>query len=185
MYENLGPGRYTFLVQACNNDGVWNETGASLSLAIQPAFYQTVWFQFLYVLAGVTLIWLLYRLRLRQMTARVQLRYAERLAERTRIARELHDTLLQTIQGSKLVAANALKNAYDPIRTRRALEQLSEWLVRATDEGRAALYSLRTLTIETNDLAAGLRRALEDCRRENRRWKQYSTSMEMRAKCIR
>jgi signal transduction histidine kinase len=100
------------------------------------------------------------------MTARVQLRYAERLAERTRIARELHDTLLQTIQGSKLVAANALKNAHDPVRTRRALEQLSEWLVRATDEGRAALHSLRTSTIETNDLAAGLRRALEDCRRE-------------------
>jgi signal transduction histidine kinase/ligand-binding sensor domain-containing protein len=164
--KNLGPGRYTFLVQARNNDGVWNEAGASLNLAIQPAFYQTVWFQFFYVLAGVALIWLLYRLRLRQMTARVQLRYAERLAERTRIARELHDTLLQTIQGSKLVAANALKNAYDPIRTRRALEQLSEWLVRATDEGRAALHSLRTSTIETNDLAAGLRRALEDCRRE-------------------
>ncbi len=83
VYKNLGPGQYTFLVQARNNDGVWNETGASLNLAIQPAFYQTVWFQFFYVLAGVTLIWLLYQLRLRQMTARVQLRYAERLAERT------------------------------------------------------------------------------------------------------
>ena len=166
VYKNLGPGRYTFLVQARNNDGVWNEAGASLNFTIQPAFYQTVWFRLFYVLLGAFLIWLVYWLRLRQMTARVQLRYAERLAERTRIARDLHDTLLQTIQGSKLVAANALKNAHDPIRTRRALEQLSEWLVRATDEGRAALHSLRTSTIETNDLAAGLRRALEDCRRE-------------------
>jgi signal transduction histidine kinase len=83
-----------------------------------------------------------------------------------RIARDLHDTLLQTVQGSKLVASNALKNTDDPVRTRRALEQVSEWLIRATEEGRAALHSLRTSTIETNDLAAGLQRALEDCRRE-------------------
>lgn len=163
---NLGPGRYTFQVMARNNDGVWNETDVSLKFTIQPAVYQTVWFQLLYVLAAAILVWLLYRLRLRQMTAQVQLRYAERLAERTRIARDLHDSLLQTIQGSKLIAVNAAKNTNDPIRMRRALEQLSEWLVRATDEGRAALHSLRTSATETNDLAAGLRRALEDCRRE-------------------
>jgi signal transduction histidine kinase len=88
--------------------------------------------------------------------------FDERLAERTRMARDLHDTFLQTIQGSKLVADDALDPSTDPIRMRRALEQLSVWLGRATQEGRAALNSLRTGTTQTNDLAEGLRRATED-----------------------
>jgi signal transduction histidine kinase len=88
--------------------------------------------------------------------------FDERLAERTRMARDLHDTFLQTIQGSKLVADDALDPSTDPIRMRRALEQLSVWLGRATQEGRAALNSLRTGTMQTNDLAEGLRRATED-----------------------
>ncbi len=88
--------------------------------------------------------------------------FDERLAERTRMARELHDTFLQTIQGSKLVADDALELSTDPIRMRRAMEQLSVWLGRATQEGRAALNSLRTATTQTNDLAEGLRHATED-----------------------
>ncbi|MCU1238268.1 MAG: Adenylate cyclase, partial [Candidatus Solibacter sp.] len=92
FYTNLGPRKYTFRVIACNNDGIWNEAGASWSFEIKPAFYQTAWVHGLYVLAGASLIWLVYLLRLRQITARVNLRYTERLAERTRIARELHDT---------------------------------------------------------------------------------------------
>jgi signal transduction histidine kinase len=87
-------------------------------------------------------------------------RFDERLAERTRIARDLHDTFLQTIQGSKLVADAALKQSTDSSRMRGALEQLSIWLGRATEEGRAALNSLRTSTTETNDLAEAFRRAI-------------------------
>jgi signal transduction histidine kinase len=86
------------------------------------------------------------------------------LSERTRIARDLHDTFLQTIQGSKLVADSALRQAPDPARMRGALEQLSVWLGRATEEGRAALNSLRTSTTEKNDLAAAFERAIEECR---------------------
>src|SRR6202047_3812858 len=88
--------------------------------------------------------------------------FDERLAERTRMARDLHDTFLQTIQGSKLVADDALDPSTDPIRMRRAMEQLSVWLARATQEGRAALNSLRTTTTQTNDLAEALRRVSED-----------------------
>ena len=165
-YTNLPPGNYQFRVIACNNDGVWNEEGAMLDFRIPPAWFQTIWFRILCVAAAVMIMWSIYRLRLRQIATSISTRFDERLAERTRIARELHDTLRQTIQGSKLVAVNALKNAHDPIRMHRALEQLSEWLVRATDEGRSALHSLRTSATETNDLAAGFLRALEDCRRE-------------------
>ena len=92
----------------------------------------------------------------------IDLRLEERVSERTRITRELHDTFLQTIQGSKLVADDALEQSTDPIRMRRAMEQLSVWLAQAMEEGRAALNSLRMTTTQTNDLAEGLRSATED-----------------------
>jgi signal transduction histidine kinase len=91
-------------------------------------------------------------------------RFDERLYERTRMARDLHDTFLQTIQGSKLVADDALDPSTDPARMRRAMEQLSAWLGRATQEGRAAVNALRTSATEENDLAAAFRRAMEECR---------------------
>jgi signal transduction histidine kinase len=92
----------------------------------------------------------------------IELRLEERVNERTRITRELHDTFLQTIQGSKLVADDALEQSTDPIRMRRAMEQLSAWLAKAMQEGRAALNSLRTTTTQTNDLAEALRRVTQD-----------------------
>jgi len=92
----------------------------------------------------------------------IDLRLEERVNERTRITRELHDTFLQTIQGSKLVADDALEQSTDPIRMRRAMEQLSAWLAKAMQEGRAALNSLRTTTTQTNDLAEALQRVAED-----------------------
>ena len=162
-YTNLGPGNYRFRVIACNDDGVWNEVGATLNFTIAPAWYQTTWFRMLCGVFALFVMWTLYRLRLRQVARALSVRFDERLAERTRIARELHDTLLQTVQGSKLVADDALEKSDDAAYTRRALERLSGWLGQATQEGRAALNSLRTSTIETNDLAAGLRRATEEC----------------------
>jgi hypothetical protein len=86
-YTNLGPGSYRFRVIACNNDGVWNEAGAVSSFAIAPAFYQTLWFQGLYVLTAVLLLAGAYRLRVRQIARGMDARFNERLAERTRIAR--------------------------------------------------------------------------------------------------
>jgi signal transduction histidine kinase len=103
-------------------------------------------------------------LRVRRIAATMKSRFDERLAERTRIARDLHDTLLQTIQGSKLVADDALSATTDLSHMRQAMGKLSAWLERATDEGRAALNSLRTSTTEVNDLADAFRRALEECR---------------------
>jgi signal transduction histidine kinase/ligand-binding sensor domain-containing protein len=162
FYTDLGPGKYTFRVIACNNDGVWNEQGTTLTFSIAPAWYQTGWFRGLCVVAAILVVWTLYRLRLRQVANALSARFDERLAERTRMARELHDTFLQTIQGSKLVADDALERPGDTVRTRQALEQLSEWLARAIQEGRAALNSLRTSTTQRNDLADALHRATEN-----------------------
>ena len=164
FYNNLGPGKYRFRVIACNNDGIWNETGAALDFTIEPTWYQTTAFRgFCLLLAGLV-AWAFYRFRIRQISKILSARFDERLAERTRLARELHDTFLQTIQGSKLVADDALEQPNDPVRLRRAMTQLSVWLGQATDEGRAALNSLRATMTEKNDLAQAFRRATESCR---------------------
>jgi hypothetical protein len=94
-YTNLGPGQYRFHVIASNPDGVWNSAEAGIAFEIQPAFWQTWWFRVSIVLACALAILALYRLRLRGLTRQLNVRFEERLAERTRIAQELHDTLLQ------------------------------------------------------------------------------------------
>jgi signal transduction histidine kinase/ligand-binding sensor domain-containing protein len=164
FYTNLRPRRYRFHVIACNEDGVWSDVGAIVDFSIAPAWYQTNWFRLLCAVAVLLVVWVIYRLRVRQIAKAMSARFDERLHERTRMARDLHDTFLQTIQGSKLVADDALDPSTDPTRMRRAMEQLSVWLGRATVEGRAALNSLRTSTTEKNDLAAAFRRAMEECR---------------------
>jgi signal transduction histidine kinase/ligand-binding sensor domain-containing protein len=163
FYRDLAPGDYRFHVIACNNDGVWNEAGATLDFSIAPAWYQTYWFRVLCVVAVFFGAWALYRLRVRQIARAINARFDERLAERTRLARELHDTLLQTIQGSKMVADDALDQSTDPVRMRHAMERLSEWLGQSMQEVRTALNSLRTSTTQRNDLAEGLQRAAEEC----------------------
>jgi signal transduction histidine kinase len=164
FYSDLRPGNYRFRVIACNNDGVWNEEGASLDFSIAPAWYQTNQFLMLCLFLGIFIVWVFHQLRTRQVARAIGARFDERLAERTRLAREIHDTLLQTIQGSKMVADDALDEATDFPRMHQAMQRLSVWLAQATEEGRAALHSLRTSTTQTNDLAESFRRALNDCR---------------------
>ncbi|MEI9974717.1 MAG: two-component regulator propeller domain-containing protein [Ignavibacteriota bacterium] len=161
-YNNLGPGKYTFQVIACNNDGVWNETGASWKFTIQPAFYQTAWFQTFYLLAGGALIWCFYRLRLRQMTARVNLRYNERLAERTRIARELHDTLLQSLAGISLQLDGISKQvAFAPDKTVSLIRHVREQMDLCFREARVKVWNLRSPALEGQGLASALAEFVE------------------------
>ncbi len=159
FYTDLNPGRYTLTVLASNNDGVWNETGASLSFTVAPAWYQAAWFHALVAAGLLAIVIAMWQYRLRRMARELSARFDVRLEERTRIARDLHDTLLQTVQGSKMVAEDALEHAGDPERTRHALERLARWLGQASSEGRAALNSLRTPTTSVNDLADSLRNA--------------------------
>jgi len=159
FYNDLPPGDYRFHVIACNNDGLWNEAGASLSFTIAPAWYQAKLFRAACLIFGILALGALYRLRVHQIEAAAATRFNERLAERTRVARDIHDTLLQTIQGSKMVADDALEHAADPGRLRTAIEQLANWLARATREGRAALNSLRATSAEGQDLIEVLKRA--------------------------
>lgn len=175
FYSDLPPGRYRFRVIACNNDGVWNETGAAWSFEVEPAYYQTDWFRALCIMLAAFTLWLLYRLRMLRMRERINARFDERIAERTRLARELHDTLLQTIQGSKMVADDALEEG-DAAQMEHALKRVSNWLEQATQEGRAALNSLRSSTTQGNDLAEALERAAREC--SVKRSMEYALAVE-------
>jgi signal transduction histidine kinase/ligand-binding sensor domain-containing protein len=158
FYNNLPPGKYRFVVSASNGDNLWNQAGATLDIDVPPAFIQTVWFKTLIALGGIGLIWFLYRLRLQQISARADLRYAERLEERTRIARELHDTMLQSLQAS-LAQMQAARNLFSR-RSEHALDNLDDAITMAAGaiaEGRNAVGDLRSSAAIRDDLAEALR----------------------------
>jgi signal transduction histidine kinase/ligand-binding sensor domain-containing protein len=164
FYTNLSPGDYRFRVIAANNDGVWNNTGATLAFSIPPTFLQTEWFVALCILAGVAAVWLLYSLRLRQMTARLRGRLEERLAERERIARELHDTLLQGFQGLMLRFQAVAERIPTDHPARRYMD---EALNRGDDvliEGRDRVRNLRVG--RDGDLAQALARVAAEAPRD-------------------
>ncbi len=180
IYSNIPVGTHALRIRACNRNGVWDRQGVVFSITQQPYFYQTRWFIAAMVALGALLIMILYRLRVAQISRQLSARFDERLAERTRVARELHDTLLQTVQGSRMVADHALKNPSDHPRMLRTMEQLATWLAQATEEGRAALQSLRSSTIEQNNLAEAFRRALDECGKGNRGELLFSVDGESR-----
>ena len=163
FYSDLGPGKYRFHVIACNNDGVWNDKGATLDFSVLPAVYQRAWFRVGCVLTGISVFWAFYRLRTYQIHAAISGRFEERLAERTRLARELHDTLLQTIQGSKMIVDDLLDPPAVSGRPREVMGRLSGALAQALFELRTSLNSLRNATASGNDLAEAFRRAADDC----------------------
>ncbi len=156
VYTNLGPGRYTFHVIAANNDGVWNTTGASLPFTITPAFYQTKWFYGLCALLCLGFLRVVYRIRVRQVSAQVRDRLEERLAERERIARELHDTLLQSVQGLVLRFRAAVTRIPKQEPARSQLEQALDRADEVLTEGRDRVKYLRSSSGNDSDLPKAL-----------------------------
>jgi signal transduction histidine kinase/ligand-binding sensor domain-containing protein len=158
FYTDLSPGTYRFRVIASNNSGVWNETGATLEFLIEPTYYQTRWFQALVVVSFLGLMWGGYRARVRQVAGQYQRRLDERVDERTRIARELHDTLLQSFHGLLLRFQTALYLLPDrPAEAKGQLAGAIEHAAKAITEGRDAVQGLRASTVERNDLAKAIR----------------------------
>jgi signal transduction histidine kinase len=156
-YTNLDPGPYRFHVIASNADQVWDEVGAELPFYIEPALWQTWWFRTAGVLVVVLMIAILYTLRLRQITETVNVRFEARLAERARIARELHDTLLQSFHGLMLrfqAAQNLLPDK--PEQAQKSLAVAIERASKAITEGRDAVQELRTSESGFPDLLATL-----------------------------
>ncbi len=144
FYTDLPPGRYRFHVIASNNDGIWNEAGAEAGFVVLPAFYQTALFQVFCVMAVAGTLGLFYVLRLRRLAAAMQARFEERLEVRERIARNLHDTLLQGIYSASIHfdLANSQLQADAPAKP--AVERGLDLLQQVNEEGRNALRSLRS-----------------------------------------
>jgi signal transduction histidine kinase/ligand-binding sensor domain-containing protein len=161
FYTNLPPGRYRFRVIAANNDGVWNNQGSVVTFEIPPAFVQSPWFVALCAALAAGVLWLLYRLRMAQVAQQVRTLLEERLDERERIARELHDTLLQSVQGLilRFQAVTDRLPQEEPAR-----RQLETTLKRADDvmiEGRNRVRDLR-LSEEPGDLRGLIEKLVEN-----------------------
>src|SRR6202043_3067502 len=152
FYTNLNPRAYRFRVLACNNDGVWNESGATLDFDLLPAFYQTQWFRLLCALVLIILGWGAYRLRVWQVTTHLRERFEERLKERIRIAQELHDSLIQDVMGISLQieVTDELLPADFP--AKQPLSRALALCKSALDAGRRALNDLRTASWSAADL---------------------------------
>ena len=156
FYTRLGPGHYRFRVIAANHDGVWNTTGASLQFEIPPTFIQSGWFVLLCTLFAALALWLVYSLRMWQVSATIHRRHEERMAERERIARELHDTLLQGVQGLILKIQAVTEEIPPDSPARQKMEQA---LDRADDvliEGRDRVKDLRISPATGPDLSSAI-----------------------------
>jgi ligand-binding sensor domain-containing protein/signal transduction histidine kinase len=153
VYVNLPPGRYRFHVLACNNDGVWNTSGAGLAFRLAPYFYQTTWFAASCVGALALLIWGFYRFRVRRLVSRFQL-VAQ---ERARVTRELHDSLLQGFSGVvyQLEAAARLFES-NPELCKERLERAIDQADQSLGETRRTIMSMRLPALENHTLPEAL-----------------------------
>ena len=152
-YTNLRPGNYRFIVIASNSDGLWNETGASFSFYLKPYFYQTTWFYILCLLVLAFIAWQIYRFRLRQM----QTQFGAVLAERTRIAREIHDNLAQEMLGISVqleVVARTLPPTAESAKSH--LDRVRILVRHAIAEARRYVWDLRSQELEKSDLPKAL-----------------------------
>src|SRR6202451_46589 len=162
FYNDLPPGNYKFRVIASNNDGIWNETGATEDFTVLPAFFQTTWFRMLGVVTAAGILWLLYTLRLRQLGLQMQTRLEERIEERERIARDLHDTLLQGFFSAamQLDVANDRLPANSPAKP--IVQRVIELMRQVGEEGRDTVRSLRSSHRESSDLDQAFARIREE-----------------------
>jgi ligand-binding sensor domain-containing protein/signal transduction histidine kinase len=157
-YTNLGPGEYVFRVQGSNSDGVWNEAGAALSILITPPWYRTNAFRAGCVALVLALLGAAYQYRMRQVRHAFARTFEVRVGERTRIARELHDTLLQSFHGLLLRFQTASYLLPDrPEQAKTELNRAIEQAAKAITEGRDAVQGLRTSALEQHDLAMAIR----------------------------
>ena len=152
FYMGIPPGNYRFHVAASNNSGVWNEAGAFLDFSVAPAYYQMTWFRLLCGVSLLALLWGLYQLRMQQLERQFQLRMDGAVNERTRIARDLHDTFFQGIQGLLLRFHTATSQLRQDEPARRIFEETLKQSDQVMLEGRELVLDLRATASEQNDL---------------------------------
>ena len=162
FYNDLPPGNYRFHVIASNNNGVWNETGTYVDFNIAPAYYQTAWFRIAIVILFLAGLAAIYQIRLQQVGRQVRVRMEERLEERERIARDLHDTLLQSVQGLILKFHAVSKQIPADTPAYKALEKTLDHADEVLAEGRDSIRNLRVNSGSISDLPEAFRSVAEE-----------------------
>jgi signal transduction histidine kinase/streptogramin lyase len=152
-FNHLPPGQYRFRVVASDVNGLWTSQEAQQEFKVLPRFYQTIWFEVILILIAVFSLWLLYLARLRHLIGKAKAQMFERISERERIARDLHDTFFQGIQGLLLrfqTGTSALP-ALEPVRP--MFEDLLKQSDQVMREGRELVLDLRSHFSGDEDLA--------------------------------
>jgi signal transduction histidine kinase len=161
IYRRLPPGTYAFQVMASNGDGAWTAP-VSRPFTVLPSFYQTTWFAILCAVAVILVVWVAFALRVRVITREVRARAEERADERIRIARELHDTLLQGIQGLLLTFHVAAQRMSPGEEAKPMLERALATADSLIVEGRNRVASLRSEHVQDAELVGALQNAAND-----------------------
>jgi ligand-binding sensor domain-containing protein len=155
-YGNLGVGSYRFRVIASNGDGLWNGSEAAIGFEVEPAVWQTWWFRLACVLCVGLATLVVYRIRMHQLTQLLNVRFEERLAERTRIAQELHDTFLQGLLSVSMQLQVAMDQLPDSSPAHGTMNRVLEVMGPVIEEGRNTIRGLRSSIENANDLTSSL-----------------------------
>lgn len=151
-YTTLPSGQYALRVQAASGRGPWNEAGASLHIEVLPPWWATWWFRSFYGVLLACAVWWAYRIRVRQVAHRVTMLMEERIAERTRIAQDLHDTLLQGLLSASLQLAVANTQLPAEAAAKPLVARVYALLRQLIEEGRNTVRGLRIRYLEPNEL---------------------------------
>ena len=157
-YGNLGAGSYRFRVIASNGDGLWNGSEAAIGFEVEPTLWQTWWFRWVCVLCAGLATLVVYRLRMHQLTQLLNVRFEERLAERTRIAQELHDTFLQGLLSVSMQLQVAMDQLPEKSPARGTMNRVLEVMGPVIEEGRNTIRGLRSSIENPDDLTGSLSR---------------------------
>jgi len=144
VFSNIPAGAHALRIRACNRYGIWDRVGVAYSIHQLPHFYQTGWFAILVAVGIVSALWTVFRLRLRQVIARLDSLFEERLTERTRIAGELHDTLLQGVLSVSMQLHLASDSIPDGSEEKSRLGRLRVLLDRVIEDARMSVQGLRS-----------------------------------------
>lgn len=162
VYTNLPPGSYRFHLIASDQEGRWTDSESSLALVIQPLLWQTLWFR---IGAGLTLACVaigIYQFRVRHMAQRLNVGFEERLAERTRIARDLHDTLLQGLLSASMQLSVADEKLASDSPAKPLVGRVLNLMSTVSQEGRNVVNGLRSSNQSGDDLEMAFSRIRQE-----------------------
>ena len=167
-YDHLGPGAYRFRMSSTNADGDWSPVEATFEFRVLPAWFQTILFRLLCVAAAFALLYAAHRMRLHQLSWRLIREQRTQLQERERIARELHDTLLQSVAGLSMLFQSAANEMPESSEQRIRLESALTHADRTLAESRNRIHALRTSNAGEEHFARQLSNMIDSIRQGDR-----------------